>query len=194
MDNLKHIVENCCSLHEAKQRSSEYLNFPRTTAPNAFFHLGGTELRFNCTTGWLAEQPLGHHCVASCSSKEAGLDSNLQEWSSLVEEEHRYTLLVCPSYYYLIFRHNFFFLTLPCKKKKIVLGIKYSLGIGKLMLVSGTKWCAKQKSFPWGKDLQVMPNSRCLFLFQAVEIFGTMRPWSLTGVSWHHHSLHNAFI
>lgn len=192
MDSLKHIEENCCSLHEAKQRSSKYLNFRPTPAPNAFFHLGGTERRFNCTTRWLAEQPLGHHCLASCSSKQAG---NLQAWSSLVEQEHRYTLLVCPSYYYLIFPHNFFFLTLPCKKKKKkVLRIKYSLGTGKLMLVSLTKWCAKQKSFPWGKDLQVMPNLHCLFLFQAVEIFGTMRPWSSTGVSWHHHSLHNAFI
>lgn len=48
------------------------------------------------------------------------------------------------------------------------------------MLVSLNKGCAKQKSFPWGKDLQVMPSLHCLFLFQAVEIFGTMGPWSLT--------------
>lgn len=86
------------------------------------------------------------------------------------------------SHFLLFLLTPFLFFSPPCKKKKkkFTLGIKLSSRIGKLMLVSLNKGCAKQKSFPWGKDLQVMPSLHRLFLFQAVEINGTMRPWSLT--------------
>lgn len=148
--------------------------------PNAFFHLGRTKLlRFNCTIRWLVEQPMDHHCIASCSPQQAVLKSKLQEWSSSRTRAQAHTTSL----------FHFSFLLTPClffpslwerKKKKFILGIKLSLRTGKLMLVSLNKGCAKQKSFPWGKDLQVMPSLHCLFLFQAVEVFGTMRPRSLT--------------
>lgn len=153
--------------------------------------------KFNCTIRWLAEWLREHHWPAL---PPAALDSK-QLWrvsskaDPLVEWEHGHTITL--SHSFLLFLP--FSLPFPPsptvkKKKSIILGIKLSLVIGKLMLVSLNKGCAKQKSFPWGKDLQVMPILHCLFLFQAAEVFGTMRPWSLTGVSWHYHSLNNIII
>lgn len=91
--------------------------------PMLFFHLGRTKLlRFNCTIRWLVEQPMDHHCIASCSPQQAVLKSKLQEWFSSRTRAQAHTTSL----------FHFSFLLTPClffpsvweRKKKIHLGNK----------------------------------------------------------------------
>lgn len=100
-----------------------------------FFHLGETKV--TCRTAH--SPPLGCFLQPTASRCEG----KLQVWSSVVGQEHRHTPLVGTTYFssQLFFFPSF----LKKKKKSIFLGIQLSLRTGKLMLVSLTKGCAKQK-------------------------------------------------
>lgn len=99
-----------------------------------FFHLG--EAKVTCRTAH--GPPL--HCLLQPTASRSG--GKLQVWSSVVGQEHRHTPL---SWYPLFLLTPFIFFS-ALLKKKIILGIQLSLiWTGKLMLVSLTKGCAKQK-------------------------------------------------
>lgn len=96
--------------------------FPPT--PNVFFPFGQNQaskvqLHYQVTCKTAHGPPL--HCFLQPTASRSG--EKWQEWSSLVEQEHRHTLLICPTSCYFS-SHLFFFFPLLVKKKKIHLGNK----------------------------------------------------------------------
>lgn len=105
-----------------------------------FFHLGATKLLQFKVIHRTAHRPT-LHCVLQPTASRPW--EKLQGCSSVVEQEHRQTLIGTP--YFSSYLSFFFHPPSLRKKKKITLGIQLSLRIGKLTLVSLTKGCAKQK-------------------------------------------------